>query len=270
MRKLLFSGLILASSLSTEAYAGWVQPPGGYYLKLWDRTLAGQKAFDLDGGQLDLGTKYQDHALNLYGELGLTDELTLVVRATPLGYASIADTSTLYSGLTMIGLKLALLRGGLPLALEVAYGYSPPLDPLATGTGAGATWVFRPSLEQHLAKTELSAGWSLDPVWARAAAGAIFTSGDALDPALEARLAVGLSLPFGLGAQVAMGYHATVRAPRIIDVTGAGNTRYLGLELGASWWFLDDVGVSVGLGTAPFAESNAATASLSFGLELRS
>lgn len=257
---------------ASEAHAGWLQPPGGHYLKLWDRSLVGEKVFDLSGDVTALPEAYQDHALGLYAEYGATRTLTLVLEATPLGFAKSGDRSAVYVGPAWLGLRFALSDGALPLALDVAYGYSAPVGDqiLSSGTVSGSDYLVRPTFEQHLARAELSLGWSLGMTWLRGSAGAIFSSADDVDPVLRARVAAGLVTDFGLGASLTGTLHAPTRDPRVVDVLGLGNTRYLGLDLGVSWWLGEHVGVNAGLGLAPSARSNAATPAISLGVEIRS
>jgi hypothetical protein len=242
-------------------------------LKVWDRTLVGKRAFDLEGGRPELSETYQDHALNLYAEYGVTKDTTVLFHGAPVGFSSFGDEATVYSGLNWLGLRFSLLRGETPLALQLEYGYSPPLgsDPLAEGTLEGVRFVYRPTFEQHLGRGQLSAGWSFGQVWTRTALAAVFSSGEDIDPALEAELAAGWRASFGLGITLNVALHLPTRTPRVIDVTGIGNTRYLGVELSFAWWFSEHFGVHAGVGGAPaLTTSNAATPALSFGVEIRS
>jgi hypothetical protein len=134
----------------------------------------------------------------------------------------------------------------------------------------GASFVFRPSFEQHVWRMDLSAGFASGIFWSKGALGAILSSGEDIDPALEAQLGSGFRTSFGLAVALDAVVHAPARSPRIIDVTGVGNTRYVGLDLGLAWWLLDHLAVSTSIGIAPSAASNAATPSLNFGLEIRS
>jgi hypothetical protein len=270
-RGALFAALLCLAP-AAEAHAGWVQPAGGYYLKLWDRSLVGEKVYDLSGDAVMLPERYQDHALRLYAEYGATRALTLVLEATPLGYARSGDRSAVYVGPTWLGLRVALVDGAMPFALEVAYGYSAPVGDqlLSSGTVSGRDYLVRPTFEQHLGKAELSLGASVGMMWFRGAAGAVMSSAADIDPALHARLTAGVSTDFGLGASLTGTLHAPTRTPRVVDVLGLGNTRYLGVDLGLSWWVGEHVGVTAGLGLAPSAVSNAATPAISLGLEIRS
>jgi site-specific recombinase len=53
------------------------------------------------------------------------------------------------------------------------------------------------------------------------------------------------------------------------NVSGAGNTDYVGLGLGASWWFTSAFGVNLGFDAVVFAQANAATPSITAGVEWR-
>jgi hypothetical protein len=263
---------VLALSLApASAHAGWTQPAGATYLKLWDQVLIGSRVFTTDGQQADLGARYQDHALKLYLEHGLDDGLTAVVRATPLGIASFGDDTRAYAGLVMVGLRVALARGELPLALELGYGYAPPLGDRAIATGVvdGQSYRYQPTLEQHVGQAELQLGWSWEWLWIKAHGGAIFSSGSDLEPAFEGGLRAGMRTTFGLTADAGVVLHMAIREPQLIDVTGVGNTRYLGLNLGAGYAITEGFGIRVDLGLAPYAVSNAATPSLGVGVELR-
>lgn len=271
-----FAGVafLLTLIFAFDARAGWVQPSGAYYLKFWDRSVIGGRAFDLQGEKPELPENYQDHALNLYAEYGLTSETTVLFHGAPLGYSSYGEHSTMYSGLNWAGLRFALLQGEFPLALELKYGYSPPLGkgPLAEGTVGGSRFVYRPTFEQHLGRGQLSAGWALAPgAWMKGAVAAIFSSNEEIDPALEAALGIGWRADFGLAITFEALLHVPARDPRVIDVIGAGNTRYLGVELMIAWWLSEHFGIHVALGGAPaLTKSNAAAPALSFGVEIRS
>ncbi len=261
-------GTLLAAG---NARAGWVQEPGAYYLKAWNRTVAGDRVFLLDGEIEALGISYQQHVLNVYAEYGVTRDTTVVLQAAPLGFMSAGSESTPYSGVTALALRFSLAKGTVPLALELGYGYSPQLsnEALAEGSVAGTRYVVRPTIQQHLGRGHLTAGFAADIFWFKAGAGAVFSSGEDIDPALEGLLSLGLTTSFGLGVALSSVLHMPIHKPEFIDVTGVGNTRYLGVELSLSYWFSDHFAISAGLGTAPFAESNAAAPALSLGVEIR-
>lgn len=263
--------LSLVLALPGPALAGWTQPAGGTYLKLWDRVLIGSRAFTAEGDQIDLGQRYQDHALKLYLEHGLTDRITAIVDATPLGIASFGESTTAYAGMIALGLRLGLAQGPVPFALEVRYGYAPPLGdrPLAEGEVEGQAYRYQPAIERHLGAAELQLGWSWSWLWTKASAGTSFVAGDGLDPWFEAGIRAGFSTEVGISGDLGVLLHAPFRDPRVIDVTGVGNTRYVGLNAGVSYAVTEHFAVRVDLGLAPYAESNAATPSLGVGVELR-
>jgi len=254
---------------ATPAHAGWVQAPGAYYLKLWDQMLIGGQVFARDGTKLELPESYQDHALRLYFEYGVDEALTVIVRGTPLGLASYGGEATAYSGLMGVGLRAALIRGELPIALELGYGWGPPLGkaPLAEGQVEGRRFVYRPTFEQHVGQVELQIGWAFSALWMKAAGGLVVSSGEGIDPAAEASFRLGTSTSFGLEADAGVVVHAPFADPRFIDVTGVGNTRYVGVALGVGYWITNSLGVRLDLGLAPFAESNAATPSIGVGIQ---
>ncbi len=263
--------LALPGAALALAPAGGVQPAGQTYLKLWDRVLIGSRAYTTAGDAVDLGARYQDHALRLYLEHGLTERITAIVDATPLGIASFGDETTAYAGLVAIGLRLGLAEGPLPLALEVRYGYAPPLGdaPVAAGEVAGQAYRYQPALERHVGAAELQLGWRLDWFWTRASAGTTFVAGADLDPFFEAALRAGFVSAVGIAGDVGIVLHAPFRDPEVIDVTGVGDTRFVGLVAGVSYALTDHVALRVDLGLTPYGESSAASPSLGVGVELR-
>lgn len=268
---LLLAGASLGLALPGRAHAAWTQPVGATYLKLWDHVLVGSKVFDLDGQVVELGQSYQDHALRLYLEHGVAERLTVVARATPLGLASLGSETTAYAGLLGLGARIGLVTGAFPVALELGYGYAPPLGgaAVATGTLGDQAYRYQPALERHVGTVELQAGTAWRALWAVARVGTTFVHGDGLDPALDAGLRVGFSTTFGLSGDAGLSVHEPFRDPTLIDVTGVGNTRYLGIDLGLGYALTDQVGIRVDFGTAAYAASNAATPALGVGLELR-
>jgi len=55
----------------------------------------------------------------------------------------------------------------------------------------------------------------------------------------------------------------------VTNTAGAGQTRYLGFGLTASWWFIPQLAALIIFDGVFYAESNAATPSLGIGLESR-
>lgn len=87
------------------ALAGWTQPAGSHYVKGGARGIVGDTAFPsypispaqegTDG--VEIG-RYQDWALQLYGEYGVTDSLTVVFQGTPVGWSALEGAGTVYTG----------------------------------------------------------------------------------------------------------------------------------------------------------------------------
>jgi serine/threonine protein kinase len=136
---------------------------------------------------------------------------------------------------------------------------------VAAGALGDQAYRYQPALERHVGTVELQVGTSWRALWAVARVGTTFVHGDGLDPALDAGLRLGFSTGFGLSGDGGVSVHEPFRDPTLIDVTGIGNTRYLGIDLGIGYALTDQVGLRVELGLAPYAESNAATPSLGVG-----
>ncbi|MFP4600692.1 MAG: hypothetical protein ACLFVJ_20725 [Persicimonas sp.] len=256
---------LLASSVAHAK--AWTQPEGDGYGKLAIRGIVGDQAFTADG-DLEPSRSFVDLSLRHYVEYGLAEQWTILTHGSPIGFAGYGDESTAYTGPLFVGVRRGLLDGPFKLAVEAHYGYTPPLgeENLAA---EDAAFRYIPTVETHAAGGELQAGYGFDWGWAVASAGLRWYSRDAIDPAVMGFAQVG----FHATDTIQLDAHAALYEPlgdvEETNVSGAGQTRYIGAGLGASWWLLDDVGVALGLEGAPYAESNAGAASITLGAEWR-
>lgn len=265
---LVIAGLTAASGGAQAA--GWTQPKGQLYLKVWDRLLLGDKAFMLDGRIETLPARYHDHQVGAYFELGLADELTLVARAAPIGVSSYGDTTRLYSGGFALGLRQALLAGPVPLAFEARAGGRPNGPELGGGEVGGAAFRLAPVVGTAHFDFELQAGTAFSwGGWLSASAGTTLYTNAALAPSLTGFLQAGWATRFGLVADLHLNFAHAVRPDAVTNVLGAGNTRYTGFGLALAYWFTPRFALSAGLEGVLYARSNAATPSILFGFELR-
>ncbi len=253
--------LALALLLGGSAQAGaWTQPQGAYYVKIWDRSLIGPYGA-LSDGTLARVPFYQDHALNAYGELGLTDALTLSAYATPLGYAR-QEKGTLYLGTAWVGLRRALLRERWRLAVEARVGGAPEAGIIGEGTAEGEPWLYRPAEGSLRGELELQLGRGLGRGWLVGSAGLVYLSAPDLDPGISGSLQVGR--PFG---EVQGAITLTLWQPfgpiDVTNVSGAGETAYVGLVPEIAWWVDPSWALGLGVGGALYAHANAATPYLS-------
>jgi hypothetical protein len=265
-------GVVLLASGARDVLAGgWTQPEGGVYLKVWDRTLVGSAALLLDGESADTGETYQDHALNYYLEYGLTDTWTLVSMGRPVGWARFGDESTGYVGDLRLGVRRALLRGGVNLAAEARYGYAPAVGTEAIGRGvaAGTPFVYVPAVQTHSLDGELQLGVGFGRGWYTAAAGVRWASARGVDPVVSAQTGVGYQFGLGLALDGYLALHQPFGEVASVNVAGVGQTRFFGFGLDAAWWLGAHWAVALGLGGVFFAESNAATPAVTVGFAYR-
>ncbi len=269
---LVLLGLAAATPATSARAAGaWAQPSGGHFLKVWDRTLVGDRGYFANGDAATLPHTYQDHTLELYGEYGLAEGWTLLGSARPVGWAHFGDESTAYVGPFSVGVRRALLTAPVALAVEARYGYASGVgdEDLAAERGAARTFAYRPVLETHLYGVAVAAGYGLSWGWASVSAGVTGYTRDSIDTAADLSAQVGWKSDFGFVASLAVDYHQPFGDVRASNVSGAGQTRYLGLNVGASYALTEHLAVTIGVGGAALAESNAATPALSLGFELR-
>lgn len=262
---------LLAVAFSAEAFAGaWAQPQGKHYLKIWERSLIGSRAFGTDGKPLDV-EKYQDHQLNFYGEYGLFDRLTLIAQGSPVGYASAGGENSTYVGPLGAGVRYGLLQSSVNLAVEGHYTLSLPVGDKALFTeiveGQPVTYV--PSLENHAGTLLLSAGAGVGSGWVTASIGFQANSNEDLDPAIIGSAQYGYRFNETWLADVHVNTFHPTGEIEVVNVPGVGQTSYVGFGFGASYAFSPNTSLAVGFDGAIAAKSNAATPSLNIGLEFQ-
>lgn len=268
----LASVALLLGAVDARA-AGWTQPTGGLYLKLWERSLVGGTAYLADGSTDEVSETFVDQALNLYLEYGLTDALTLVAFGSPVGYAAYGDESAIYVGPLAAGLRYGLPLGAARLAIEAHYGYAPDVgtDSLGGGVVDGEAYVYVPAVETHRVEGELQLGVPLSFGWTAASAGYRWLSHDDLDPVIYGFAQLG----WHASDAWVLDLHLNLHEPSGVDlevanVAGAGQTRYLGFGVGASWWWAQAWALALGFEGVAYAQSNAATPTLTVGVEYSS
>lgn len=273
--------MLLASG---RASAGaWVQDPGACYGKLWDRSLFGSGAYSAEGlRDMQEVPRYQDHLVSLYGECGVHPWVTVLISASPAGYARAGDDETFYMGPLSAGLRVGLVREG-PLRLAVAarYGYAPAVGDTALGSstftlagGGSAAAFYQPAVENHLGELQLELGRSFGlgsaPAWLSVALGARLNSASGVDHALVGGAQIGATFWSRLVLDLHFALYEPFFQPVVVTNTaGVGQTRYLGFGITASYWFVKSFGAFFNLDGVFYAESNAATPSLAAGLETR-
>lgn len=257
--------------VASEAHAtGWTQPQGDFYLKVWNRSLIGDTVFGASGDNLRLTENFQDHQINVYGEYGLTDDLTLTLSSAPVGFASYAGANQAYFGGATAGARYQLYNGPVVLAASADFGVRPTsVDPLGTEVVNGETVIITPVIGTVHGSVSFGAGIPLSFGWVSLATGARFFSNGDLKPAFYAGGQFGWDTTIGLIVDLHVNWYNALGDLPPVQGLGAGQTRYLGFGLGLSWWFLDNVAITAGFDGALFANANAATPALTLGFEFR-
>lgn len=257
----------LVSFCSSSAFAGgWTQAEGTHYAKVWGNGLFGSSAFGLDGETVATGS-FSLLSLRAYGEYGLRPNLTLVAFASPFGLARMGDDAIAHSGTFLAGFRQRFIDRTLQVAVEARFGGAPGwgdenLAPVK------AEYVFVPTFRTWQTEWELQFGYPLPFGWVALSVGPKAYTNPALSHALGGSLQVGAQ--FG---QFVVDLHSTLnwtfRPLEFLNVTGAGNTRYIGIGLGLSWWPSKRVGIHAGADGALYAASNAEALSTELGVETR-
>lgn len=257
----------------TEARAwGWTQPRGAHYLRTWVRGLFGSRAYLANGSVQPLGASFTDIALHAYLEYGITDEWTFIASGRPLGWSQLGDRAAVYTGDYTVGVRRAIVRGTWNLAAEARYSYVPPVGDASLGGGVigGAPWEYRPTVETHGFHGELQLGRGLGRIgWITAFAGAKYLTGASLHPVFQAGIQGGARFDFGLMVAVSVLTNVPFQSFPESNVTGAGNTRYVGWGVDLSYRFTPRWSISAGVGGAIVADANLGALPILLGFEHR-
>ena len=262
---------LLALCPSVALAAGWTQPEGAAYAKLSYRGLFGSGVFGADGEIFEMPDGYTDHAVNLYAELGLRDDLTLIVLSNPFGYAASGDESTTYVGRTAIGLRAGGAFGNTRIAVEGRFGFAPDIGEtsVASGVVGDQAYTYVPTVQTQSYTGELQVGQPLSFGWLAVSAGVRGFSREGLDPAIIGFGQLGWNMNDTMTLDMHLNLHEVLGDVEVTNVAGAGQTRYLGIGFGYSWWFSKSVAFNAAFEGVAYAESNAATPSLNVGFEYR-
>jgi hypothetical protein len=135
--------LLAVTSVASEAMAGaWPRKQGSLYSKLAFTTLSTTEAHDQNGDTYTT-PQFSTWSLNLYGEYGVTDRLTAILRAPVLRSAKYGNSESVTDvGDFSVEAKYAILAGGFPVAVaveaEFPTGDESGVVPLTDGSGGTA------------------------------------------------------------------------------------------------------------------------------------
>ncbi len=273
MRYLAVPAIALICFISSPAFAQWTQPEGSQYSKVWMRSAIGSSAHALAGEKIETEA-YKQFSLRVYNEYGLRDDLTLVTYAVPVGYASYGDDestrqSQAYIGPIKTGLRYALLSGPLKLALSAHAAYSSEYfeNNLAPDT---VDYHYTPVVGTWEGGAEIQVGYGFSRYWTQGRLGMNIYSNSSISPAITAHFQFGANLRPDLQLNFRSFTLWPIEDVVETNVSGAGQTRYISVGFGLSWWFQKNLAISVGVDGARLEESNASTPTPTLGIEWKS
>lgn len=280
VRRLLLLSIALLLPSATASADAWTQREGACYAKLSARGIFGSTAY-LGTGLRDSRENvvdYRDVQAQLYAECGLHPQLTALVFGVPLGYAD-AGRDTAYIGPLGVGVRLDPIgdAGPVRFALQANYAFAPDVGAtrLFDEAGAAPPVFYQPALENHYGElsAQLGGGFVLSEDvngWIVGTFGLRFSSAAGVDPALVGNAQMGLTVWSWLQVEAHFPlYEPFFQSIVETNIAGVGQTRYLGFGVSASLWFLPELAVNAGVDGVFYASSNAATPSLTLGLESR-
>ena len=270
MRIVLLSFTLLMLPRYAQAGA-WVQDPGAHYAKVWTRGLIGNGVYLASGDRDTTDPSYLDVNLNGYFEYGLLENLTIVGFGSPAGYAN-ATRSVFYVGDLAGGARFGILRGPIHLAFEGHYGYAGAVgeEDILDGGGSPAGVVYVPVVETHHVDGEVQLGTGWGRHWVTSHAGFRFLTASQLDHVLYGMAQYGYAFENGVTFDVHVSLNYPLGFVTLTNVSGAGQTRYVGFGFGLSYALSDQWALLAGIDGAAYAASNAATPALVLGFEHRS
>ena len=262
--------LFLASwAAPSVAQAGaWTQPEGAFYAKIWSTVLVGSSYFAADGAIVE-SEPYQDVSLLHYAEYGLTDRWTLTTTGRPIGLSRYGSSEVQpYVGALTLGIRRGFGSGPLRFGLEAQAGYQGLVGEMNLAPAA-AGFVYRPAVASASGRLEAQLGLGFSGGWAALNVGAVYFAADELQPALVAMAQVGYQPLESLSVDLHVPVNLLLGDIERPNITGTGETSYVGVGLGLSWWFAERVGLSATFDSAFFARANLATPALGLGVVLR-
>lgn len=269
----------------TAAHAGgWTQPEGACYAKLGARFIVGNGAYQaqsLRDVRADV-VNYGYFLTEFYGECGVHDQITAVIFGSPFGYASAGGADTAYIGPLGVAVRVDpfAMTGDTRFAFQLDYSYAPsvgeeilfeemvPMSP-------NPRTFYNPVRENHYGQLTLQLGHGFvisDSVngWFNIGAGVRLNSASDMDHAIIALPQLGFTFWDWFGFEIGFPLYEPFGAEVVeTNISGAGQTRYLGIGLKFSAWFNEHIAAYVGLEGVAYASSNAATPTFIVGVESR-
>ncbi len=257
----------LLVSLPATAFAGgWTQPKGDLYTKIWTRALFGNAAFDLNGDRLETDS-YQMLEFNVYGEFGAAPDFTLIAQATPVGASWYGDRFNGFSGPYSVGARRRFFDKKLQMSLEGRIGGSPGFGD-SNLAAPDDPFVYRNVVRTASTGWDLQFGFPLSFGWLAWSVGPTVNTSPDVAHAFDVRAQFGVKFG-GLVADVSSQFHWTFEPLTEVNVTGAGDTRYIGITANVAYWFTEHFALNAGLGSALLAQSNAYSPAPTLGVEFR-
>lgn len=264
--------LTLLLSLGTAHAGAWTQPAGDSYGKLTTRILVGSNAY-VQGGAVPVGS-YTDLSVQAYYEVGLSDHLTVVYTGTPLGRATYEDASSLYLGPNSVGLRRSLWEADLRVAVEGRVGWAEPFGQtdLATASGSDKTpegYIYSPAVANHWVDLEIAVGRGIKNGWVTGSIGGRSSTGEGFGNAVIGFFQGGYVFKQKFVVDLHVPLYLPTNPVEVQNISGAGDTAYVGMGIGFGWWFRQRVGLSLTADGAAYADANAASPSFAVGLQFR-
>lgn len=253
---------VLTAALPTAASAS-------EFVGLSVRSIFGDHAFGAGGERIELPADFSDHQVQLYGAWALDDAWGVVLSLTPIGVATYDTTVSSYFGGGALGLEHRVRLGGFTLGLGAEAGGRPDADLLFEGQVAGTSVEMRPVVGTAMGGAWVSGSRAWSWGWAALSGGARVFSHRDLEPVVHGMAQFGLHLGPSIDLDLHVPYWIALGSVATVNGFGAGQTRYLGLGLGAIWWLGGQVGATASVDIGPYARANAVSPSLRLGLAWR-
>lgn len=263
----LFFAVASFGTMSVAHAGAWTQPEGEHYAKVWALALVGAAAFDAEGEITEV-PDFRLFSMNYYAEYGLSDAWTVVSGGRPVGHATFDGNAALYVGDLSLGVRRGFLNGPVRLGIEGQIGYQGAAGDQNLAP-TDALYTFKPAVASATGRLEGQLGITIPNGWISANLGVKAFTSDEISTAVVGSFQIG----YTIAQKVVLDLHFPVNIHTgeldSRNITGSGESDYVGAGLGVSWWVNPNVALNVGFDGVLFARSNLATPALTFGVEFR-
>lgn len=245
--------MMLIHSAPLFGQSGWTKAKNSYFVKLGYSFFASDVYYNPDGDKLNT-SEFRQQSINLYGEYGITDRITVIVNFPVLRWNGFETTETVSGiGDLRTEFKYALFRNKIPVALSIAPEFpTGPSDLFAQNKEVSFEQINLPTGDGEFnIWTTLAGSTSFHPVPAYISASAahnLRTSYEGINfqDQLKFSLEFGYQVIQGLWVNALLNTQTSVGEKNpVTDFVRGDGTSYTAWGLGAAYEFIPQFSLNV-------------------------